>query len=150
MRWPKMRMAAGSSNSIGGRTDDAESRPLHLPQDRRWRPPWFFDPRLHEAQPPWAEWPEEISSSPPGVERITIARCLDADYDLRVHDFSGTQEFSHGEASVRVTEVPSFKGRVVTPRPGTGRWWHVCRFNGATGRFEEINNLLSECPYSIP
>lgn len=96
---------------------------------------------------PWAEWPKDVRSSPPGVEHITIARLLDADYDLLVHDFSGGPAFSSGHVSVRVTEAPSFKEHVLTPQAGTGRWWHVCRFNGATGRFEEVNSIHLECPY---
>ena len=99
--------------------------------------------------PPWAEWPEDVMSSPPGIERITVARWLDADYDLLVHDYSGTPEFPHGDVSVRMVRGTAVEEQVFTPRDGTGRWWHVCRIQGASGRVEEINIILSECPYLI-
>lgn len=101
-------------------------------------------------EPPWAEWPEDVRSSPPGVERITIARWLDADYDVLVHDYSGTPDFPHGDVSVRLIPSPGVEEHVFSPRDGTGRWWHVCRIHGASGRVEEINSVQADCPYPVP
>jgi hypothetical protein len=98
---------------------------------------------------PWAAWPEDVMSSPPGVERLTIARWLNADYDVLVHDYSGTPEFPRGDVSVRLIPRPGIEERVFTPREGTGRWWHVCRIHGPSGRIEEINSIQSDCPYPI-
>lgn len=102
------------------------------------------------VEPPWAEWPEDIMNSPPGVERITIARWLDADYDVLVHDYSGTPMFPHGDVSLRVIPSPGIEERVFTPRDGNGCWWHVCRIHGATGRLEDMNSIHTECPCSVP
>lgn len=98
------------------------------------------------TESPWAEWPEDIMASPPGVERITILRWLDAEYDVLVHDYSGTPGFPNGDVRVQVTLVPSSDEHLFVSRGGTGRWWHVCRLHGAAGQIEEINRIHSEFP----
>lgn len=99
---------------------------------------------------PWAAWPDDVMSSPPGLERITIARWLDADYDVLVHDYSGIPDFPRGDVSVRLISGPGAEERVFLPGNGTGRWWHVCRVQGASGRIEEINSIQPDCPYAVP
>jgi len=102
------------------------------------------------AESPWAQWSEDIRESPPGVEQMTLSRWLNAEYDVLVHDYSGTAGFPNGEVSVRVFRVPGEAERLFIPRGGTGRWWHVCRIHGAAGRIEEINRVQTECPYPVP
>lgn len=95
---------------------------------------------------PWAEWSDDIQQSPPGIERIAISRWLNAEYDVLVHDYSGTPGFPNSEVSVRVAIVPGDSERLFVPHGGTGRWWHVCRIHGAAGPIEEINRVHTECP----
>jgi hypothetical protein len=101
------------------------------------------------TEPPWVEWPEDIRTSPPGIERITISRWLNADYDILVHDYSGNSQFPQGDVSVRMVQNSGIEKQVFAPRGGFGRWWYVCRIHGDTGRVEEINSIHSECPCSI-
>lgn len=100
------------------------------------------------VESPWAEWHEDVMESPPGVERMTIARRLDAQYDLLVHDYSSVPGFPQGDVSVRFHSEAGANEHIFIPQNGTGRWWHVCRIDGVSGRIEEINLVYSECPYS--
>lgn len=99
---------------------------------------------------PWVQWPEDIRESPPGVEQMNVSRWLNAEYNVVVHDFSGTDGFPNGEVSVQVFRVPGEAEANFTSRGGTGQWWHVCRIHGAVGRIEEINLVTTECPYPLP
>lgn len=101
-------------------------------------------------QAPWAAWHEDVRSSPPGIERITIARWLDADYDVLVHDYSGVPDFPEGDVSLRLVSSLSADTRSFAPGNGTGRWWHVCRVRGASGQIDEINSVHQECPFAVP
>jgi hypothetical protein len=98
------------------------------------------------VESPWAQWHEDVMTSPPGVERITIARRLDAQYDVLVHDYSSLPEFPQGDLSVRLHSNSDANEHIFVPRNGTGRWWHVCRIDGGSGRVEEINRVYSEYP----
>jgi hypothetical protein len=109
------------------------------------------------SKEPWAQWSGDIRESPPGVERMTLSRWFNAEYDVLVHDYSGTQDFPNGEVSVRLFRVPGEAERLFMPRGGTGRWWHVCRIHGVGGRnavdlldIKEINRVSAECPYPLP
>lgn len=102
------------------------------------------------TEAPWIEWPEDIQESPPGIEHITISRWLNAEYDVLVHDYSGSPGFPRGDVDVRVILVSSGDERLFVPRSGSGRWWHVCRIQGAALQIEEINRVHSECPYPLP
>ena len=101
----------------------------------------------NSTESPWAEWHEDIMHSPPGLERMTISRWLDAEYDVLVHDYSGIPEFPRGDITVRLHPGPGVKERIFAPQHGTGAWWHVCRIDGVSGRIDEINRVYSECPY---
>jgi hypothetical protein len=98
-------------------------------------------------EPPWAEWSEDIHRSPPGFERITISRWLNADYDVFVHDYSGSSGFPQGDIGVRVVLVPGADERLFVPREGSGRWWHVCRIHGTASQIDEVNLVYSDCPF---
>ena len=104
------------------------------------------DTRGSLIESPWAEWHEDVMESPPGVERMTIARWLDAQYDLLVHDYSGFPGFPQGDLSVRLHSDNAAQERIFVPQHGTGRWWHVCRIDGISGRIDEINRVYSEYP----
>ena len=98
---------------------------------------------------PWVQWSGDTQASPPGMEQMTFFRWLDAEYDVLVHDYSGIPGFPIGEVSVRIV-LPSGEGeRLFTARGEIGRWWHVCRIQGLSGRIEEINRVSPECPYSV-
>lgn len=99
------------------------------------------------TESPWVEWSEDIRESPPGIERIRISHLLNADYDVLVHDYSGSPGFPQGDMGVRVTLIPGGDERLFVPRGGSGRWWHVCRIHGAAPRVDEINRVYSDCPY---
>jgi hypothetical protein len=88
-------------------------------------------------------------NSPPGVERISIARWLDAEYDVLVHDYSATPGFPRGDVTVRIIETGGIDRGVFDPHEGVGRWWHVCRVNGSSGRIEEVNTVQEDCPCPV-
>lgn len=96
---------------------------------------------------PWVEWSGDIQQSPPGTERMVVARWLLADYDVVVHNYSGTSEFSTGDVKIKVVLTPGNQERVFVPVDEIGRWWHVCRIHGPEGRIEEVNRILPECPF---
>ena len=86
---------------------------------------------------------------PPGTEQITISRWLNADYDVLIHDYSAGLDFPNGEVSVQVNLVPTGSEQVFVPPHEVGRWWHVCRIHGPECRIEEINQVLTDCPFPI-
>ena len=99
------------------------------------------------SEEPWVEWSGDIQQSPPGTERMVVARWLLADYDVVVHNYSGTSEFSTGDVKIKVLLTPGNQERVFVPVDEIGRWWHVCRIHGPEGRIEEVNRILPECPF---
>jgi len=101
------------------------------------------------TEEPWVQWSGDIRESPPGLEQMTISRWLNAEYDVLVHDYSGSPAFPKGEVSVGVVLLPRAAKRLFKPQGGTGDWWHVCRIHGPVGRIEEINRIQTECPYPI-
>jgi hypothetical protein len=98
------------------------------------------------TESPWAAWHEDILESPPGVERMTIARWLDAQYDVLVHDYSGIPGFPQGDLSLRLHSTSGEKERVFNPPHETGRWWHVCRIDGISGEIDEISGVYWQYP----
>lgn len=101
------------------------------------------------TEEPWVEWSGDTQRSPPGTEQMTISRWIHADYDVLVHDYSGTLDFPNGEVSIRVELDLGAREHVFRPPNKVGRWWHVCRIHGPDCRVEEINRVLSECPFAI-
>jgi hypothetical protein len=97
------------------------------------------------TEKPYASWSGDVQNSPPGTEQITIARWLQADYDLLVHDYSRTAGFPRGDLTLNVVIGGSEYG--FHPPASFGPWWHVCRISGPDAHLEEINQVLSECPY---
>jgi hypothetical protein len=97
---------------------------------------------------PWAEWHEDVMNSPPGIERITIARWLDAEYSILVHDYSGSPDFPQGDVTLTMKSAHPASQRTFVPCLGYGRWWEVYGIDGASGRVKEVNRLHAECPYS--
>ena len=95
------------------------------------------------------QWSGDTQRSPPGAEQLTISRWLNADYDVLIHDYSGSLDFPNGEVTVEVNLIPGDRKFNFTPSQEVGRWWHVCRIRGPECRVEEINRVLTECPYSI-
>ena len=102
------------------------------------------------TEPPWVKWPEDVRASPPGKEQITIARWINADYDILVHDYSGSPHFPQGNVSVLMVLDSCIEERLFIPREGKGRWWHVCKIHGNTGRVVEVNSIHADCPFSAP
>jgi len=99
------------------------------------------------TEEPWVQWSGDTQRSPPGTEQITISRWLNAEYDVLIHDYSGSLDFPNGEVSVQVNLVPDGRGHIFVPPHEVGPWWHVCRIHGPDGRIEEMNRVLAECPY---
>lgn len=94
---------------------------------------------------PYAIWSGDVQKSPPGTEQITIARWLDADYDLLVHDYSRTAGYPSDDLTLKIV-IDGSQYDFDPPAP-FGPWWHVCRIHGPDARIEEINQVLAECPY---
>jgi hypothetical protein len=99
------------------------------------------------SEEPWVEWSGDVQQSPPGTERMVVARWLRADYDVVVHNYSGTSEFSNGDVAIKVSLPPEDQERVFVPSGEIGRWWHVCRIHGPDCRIEEVNRILPDSPF---
>lgn len=120
--------------------DPFKSKPIHV---------GFGSNERSLTEEPWVEWSGDTQRSPPGTEQITIARWLNADYDVLIHDYSGTLNFPNGEVSVRIDLVPGDRERLLMPPNKVGRWWHVCRIRGPECQIEDIDQVLTECPFAI-
>jgi hypothetical protein len=120
--------------------DPFKSEPIHV---------GFGSNKGSLTEEPWVEWSGDTQRSPPGTEQITIARWLNADYDVLVHDYSGTLNFPNGEVRVRIDLVPGDRERLLMPPNMVGRWWHVCRIRGPECQIENIDQVLAECPFAI-
>lgn len=101
------------------------------------------------SQQPWAAWPVDVRNSTEDGERILIGQWLDAEYDVWVHDYSGTSGFPQGDVLVRLIEANGVEA-VFRPDEGMGRWWHVCRVHGATAVIDEVNSVTDAKPDGVP
>jgi hypothetical protein len=102
------------------------------------------------VEAPWAEWAEDIRTSPPGTERIEISHLLEAYYDVLVHDYSGSPTFPAGDIGLKVSFATSGHKRTLVHRGGkVGVWWHVCRIRGSDCRIEEVDRVYPECPIDL-
>ena len=99
------------------------------------------------TEEPWIEWSGDIQESPPGIEEMTISRWIEADYDVFVHDYSGTPDFPNGDVSIRILVTGGGEHLIKPDAAGVGKWWYACRIQGPHCRIDEINDVLEDCPY---
>jgi hypothetical protein len=96
---------------------------------------------------PWAHRTLDVLEGP-GIERITILRWMDAEYHFLVHDYSGTNGFPVGDVTVSISYPENHVDRKFDYSGRAGRWWWVFSIDGASGQVTQINQALSDCPFT--
>lgn len=95
---------------------------------------------------PWVSWIKDVTSSPPGLEISVIGQWKNAEYEVWVHDYSGSPGFPDGDVELQLIDLPDGGEHRFTSRGSTGRWWFVCRIHGPSGAIEEVNSVQDEPP----
>jgi hypothetical protein len=81
-----------------------------------------------------------------GPETITIAQTIAGTYQYYVHNYSGSPDITTSMAMVRVFGEAGLVHEVSVPVVGTGRYWHVFDFDGATLEITPVNTIRESGP----
>ncbi len=98
------------------------------------------------AESPYADLDVDDMTSY-GPETITIAQLFPGTYEYWVHNWSGYPDMTTSGAHVAIYDAHGLVGQYSIPTSGTGRWWHVCNVDGATGGVTGFNTIHENQPY---
>lgn len=96
---------------------------------------------------PWAELDRDVRGGY-GPETITVARLLEATYRCYVDNFSRQPALSSSGAKVIIAQRDS-EIRLVCPRTGSGRFWHVFDFDAVAQRLIIVNVIVDGDPTQV-
>jgi beta-lactam-binding protein with PASTA domain len=131
----------------GQNPSDLDSH-LWLPADVSYHVAYWRRGSLEEC--PFANLDTDDTSSY-GPETITIRqRVRTGTYVYAVHHYSGIETLATSEAQVQVFDSSGLIAVFNVPTQGEGRWWDVCRIDGATGAITEVNQILPDPPEPYP
>ncbi|MFC2137859.1 MXAN_6640 family putative metalloprotease [Bacteroidota bacterium] len=82
-----------------------------------------------------------------GPETVTIQQLMDGTYGYYIYNYSGTDSLSKpGEIQVNIYDNSGLIQTIVPPSSGSGRYWHVCNIDGASGNISIINEIMTTKP----
>ena len=98
-----------------------------------------------ESEYPYATLDVDVTEGY-GPETITIGQASPEDYKIYVYNYTQDPGISESQA---VIQAYSFGQQIFTinaPREGNGLYWHVADFNGQTGTYTLVDQIVSQEP----
>jgi len=105
----------------------------------------YYANRGNATSPPFATLDQDVMSGY-GPEIISIYNLFEGVYNYYVHNWSGTPAITASQGVVTIYGQTGILHTVHVPTTGSGRYWHVCDVDGATGNVTIINTIMESPP----